>query len=399
MSIAPARVESDIDLFDEATLTNPYAAWRELRDLGPAAYLTREGFWFTGRYDVVRSALRDWETFSSASGIGMNDHVNAMWDKALINQDPPAHTEQRPLLTEKLSPHALKPIADTIQARADELVASLLERGAIDAVADLAHDLPVNIIMDLIGWPHEERDRILAMAAPWFETMGPANARAERAEPDVQAMMAYVHQAVVEDRLTPGGFGSNLVEAYKAGALPVEAAAGLLAGYIVAAFDTTIAAMAAGTWLFATNPEQWELVRADPDLVPNAVNEVLRLETPIQYFSRVTTRDVHLGEGVVIPEGARVMHGYGAANRDERHYPDPDRFDVRRRAADQLAFSYGRHACAGQGLAKMETTAVFTAMARHVGRVELDGDPVRQLNNTTRGFASVPVRLHPKGSS
>jgi cytochrome P450 len=392
-----AAVESDIDLFDPATLADPYPAWRELRDLGPAVFLSREGFWFTGRHDVVRGALRDWETFSSARGIGMNDHVNEMWSNALINQDPPAHTEQRALFNEKLSPHALKPVADTIQERADALVEGLLARGDIDAVSDLAHDLPVNVIMDLIGWPHDERDRILAMAAPWFDTMGPANTRAQDAEPAVGEMMGYVHQAVVEERLRPGGFGANLIEAHKAGALPVDAVVGLLAGYVVAAFDTTIAAIAAGAWLFATNPEQWEIVREDPAIVPNVVNEVLRLETPIQYFSRVTTRDVDLGEGVVIPEGARVMHGYGAANRDPRHYPDPDRFDVQRKASDQLAFSYGRHACAGQGLAKMETAAVFTAMARLVGRIELTGEPTLLLNNTTRSFASVPVRMEPAG--
>ena len=393
MSIAPVPVESDLDLFSEETLLDPYPAWRELRDLGPAAHLTRHGMWFLSRYDHVKAALRDWETFSSAQGIGLNDRANQASPHALINLDPPAHTQQRPLFTEKLSPHALKPVADTIQARADELVVALLERGEIDGVTDLAHDLPVNIIMDLIGWPHDERDRILEMAAPWFETMGPLNERSEHAEPNVQAMMGYLRQAVVEARLTPGGFGANLVEAHKAGALPIDAAVGLLAGYVVAAFDTTIAAIAAGTWLFATHPRQWEAVRAEPGLVPNAVNEVLRLETPIQYFSRVTTRDVDLGEGVVIPEGARVVVGYGAANRDERHYPDPDRFDVRRRAGDQLAFSYGRHACAGQGLAKLETTAVFAAMARHVQRIDLLGEPVLALNNTTRAFASVPVRL------
>jgi cytochrome P450 len=393
MSIAPAPVESDLDLFDTATLREPFPAWRELRDLGPAAFLARHDMWLLSRYDQVKAALRDWETFSSARGIGLNEPVNEAWSQALINLDPPAHTQQRPLFTEKLSPHALKPVADTIQARADELVASLLQRGEIDAVTDLAHDLPVNIIMDLIGWPHDERDRILEMAAPWFDTMGPANERCAHAQPQVQAMMAYLHQAVVEERLEPGGFGANLIEAHKAGALPIEGAVGLLAGYVVAAFDTTIAAIAAGTWLFAINPEQWEIVRAEPDLVPNAVNEVLRLETPIQYFSRVTTRDVDLGEGVVIPQSARVIVGYGAANRDERHYPDPDRFDVRRRAGDQLAFSYGRHACAGQGLAKLETTAVFSAMARQVRRIELVGEPVLALNNTTRAFASVPVKL------
>ena len=393
MSIAPVSVESDLDPFDEATLLDPLPAWREVRDLGPAAYLRRYDMWFLGRYDEVKAALRGWETFSSANGIGLNDAVNEAWSQALINLDPPAHTQQRPLFTEKLSPHALKPVADTIQARADDLVAGLLGRGDVDAVTDLAHDLPVNVIMDLIGWPHDERDRILEMAAPWFETMGPRNERAERAETRVQEMMAYLHQAVVEERLAPGGFGASLIEAHKAGAIPIEGAVGLLAGYVVAAFDTTIAAIAAGTWLFATHPDEWEIVRAQPDLVPNAVNEVLRLETPIQYFSRVTTRDVDLGEGVLIPEGSRVIVGYGAANRDERHYPDPDRFDVRRRAGDQLAFSYGRHACAGQGLAKLETTAVFTAMARQVRRIELVGEPVLAPTNTTRAFASVPVRL------
>ena len=393
MSIAPPAVESDLDLFDAATLRDPFPAWRELRDLGPAAYLVRHDMWLLSRYDQVKAALRDWETFSSARGIGLNEPVNEVWRQALINLDPPAHTQQRPLFTEKLSPHALKPVADTIQARADELVSSLLRRGAIDAVTDLAHDLPVNIIMDLIGWPHDERDRILEMAAPWFDTMGPANERCAHAQPQVQAMMAYLHEAVVEERLKPGGFGASLVDAHKAGVLAIEAAVGLLAGYVVAAFDTTIAAIAAGTWLFATNTSQWEIVRAEPDLVPNAVSEVLRLETPIQYLSRVTTRDVDLGEGVVIPEGARVIVGYGAANRDERHYADPDRFDVRRRAGDQLAFSYGRHACAGQGLSKLETNAVFSAMARQVQRIELVGEPVLALNNTTRAFASVPVRL------
>jgi cytochrome P450 len=112
-----------------------------------------------------------------------------------------------------------------------------------------------------------------------------------------------------------------------------------------------------------------------------------------QYFSRVTTRDVDLGEVVVIPQSARVLHSYGAANRDERHFPRPDEFDVRRRALDHLAFSYGTHACAGQGLARLEAEAVFRALAQRVTGIELAGEPVRALNNITRGFAHVPVRV------
>jgi cytochrome P450 len=161
----------------------------------------------------------------------------------------------------------------------------------------------------------------------------------------------------------------------------------------VAAFDTTISTIASGMWLFATNPDQWDAVRADPSLVPNAVTEIVRLESPIQYFSRVTTREVDLGDGVVIPAGARVLHSYGAANRDERHFPDPDRFDVHRGALDHLAFSYGTHACAGQGLARLEAHAVFSALAKRVTRIELTGEPARAVNNITRGFARVPVAI------
>jgi len=127
--------------------------------------------------------------------------------------------------------------------------------------------------------------------------------------------------------------------------------------------------------------------------VPAAVNEIVRLESPIQCFSRVTTREVDLGDGVVLPAGVRVLHSYGAANRDERHYADPDTFDIRRNPTDHLSFSYGIHACAGQGLARLEAHAILTALAGRVSRLDLDGEPVRALNNITRGFAHLPVRV------
>ncbi|WP_319336510.1 cytochrome P450 [Streptomyces sp. NY05-11A] len=120
---------------------------------------------------------------------------------------------------------------------------------------------------------------------------------------------------------------------------------------------------------------------------------MVRIESPIQVFSRVTTREADLGEGVVIPSGVRVLHSYGAANRDERHFPDPDRFDVRRNPVDHLGFGYGNHACAGQGLARLEVHAVLKALAARVERIELAGEPVRALNNITRGFGSLPVRV------
>ncbi|MGN9846084.1 cytochrome P450 [Nonomuraea sp. H19] len=372
---------------------NPYAAYQRLCDLGPAAYLTRHDMWFLSRYEQVRAALADWETYSSARGIGLNDGFNQAWATALINLDPPAHSEQRHLFTDRLSPQALRPVTQTIHDRASSLADRLASRGRFDAVADLAQDLPVHVIMDLIGWPEEGRDRLLDMAAGWFDSAGPLSDRTAASVPKVEALIGYLHQVVADEDLTPGGFGWTMLEAYKSGAIPVEAAVGLLAGYVVAAFDTTINLIASGTWLFATNPAQWDLVRADPSLIPGAVTEIVRMESPIQGFSRVTTRDVDLGEGVVIPAGARVLLSYGAANRDERHYPGPDTFDVRRNPVDHLSFSYGIHACAGQGLARLEAQAIFTALASRVQRIELDGRPERALNNITRGFARLPVRI------
>ncbi|GAA3772896.1 hypothetical protein GCM10022403_005070 [Streptomyces coacervatus] len=205
--------------------------------------------------------------------------------------------------------------------------------------------------------------------------------------------MGYLAEIVAKDDLVPGGFGSTLLEAHKAGRIPVERAIGLLAGYVVAAFDTTISAISSGMWLFARHPDQWELLRADPSLVPSAFHEIVRIESPIQVFSRVTTHEADLGEGVVIPPGARVLHSYGAANRDERHFPDPDRFDVRRNPVDHLGFGHGNHACAGQGLARLEVHAVLRALAARVRRIEPTGEPFRALNNITRGFRSLPLTV------
>ncbi|MFC4504695.1 MULTISPECIES: cytochrome P450 [Streptomyces] len=388
-----APLTSDLDLFSDQALADPYPQYRALRDLGPAVRLSRHGLWFVSRYEQVRSALADWETFSSAQGIGLNDGFNDAWGSALINLDPPAQTEQRKLFTDRLSPRALRPVAEDIDRRADELVAELVSRGSFDAVTDLAQDLPVHVIMDLIGWPEQGRDQLLDMAAGWFNSSGPACPRTAASVPKVEALMGYLAEVVAKENLVPGGFGWTMLEAHKRGEIPVEGAIGLLAGYVVAAFDTTISAISSGVWLFARHPEQWELLRSDPSLVPAAFNEIVRIESPIQVFSRVTTRDVDLGEGVTIPSGARVLHSYGAANRDERHFPGPDRFDVRRNPVDHLGFGYGNHACAGQGLARLEAHAVFKALAARVERIELAGEPVRALNNITRGFRSLPVRV------
>jgi cytochrome P450 len=206
--------------------------------------------------------------------------------------------------------------------------------------------------------------------------------------------MDFITKTYDENRLRPGGFGSTVAEAARAGEITREAAITLLAGYIVAAFDTTINAIGNGAWLFSQHPDQWRLVREDPSRVPAAFLEIIRIEAPLQHLARVTTREVDLGEGVVLPQGARVVVSYASANRDERHFPDPDRFDIERNPVDHLAFGLGNHTCAGQGLARLEGLAVFSALAKRGDGFTLTGPAERDPNSVTRGFSKLPMRMY-----
>lgn len=383
---------SSIDLYSDAVLADPFPSYRTLRDMGPAVRLEQVDAWFIGRFRDVRAALNDWGSFSSAHGIGLNPIINAAWNEALICQDPPIHTERRRVMTEVLSPVALKPLADTIGARAQALADRIVEMGEFDAVGDFAHDLPIGVVMDLIGWPDDVRPRLLVLAEGSWNAAGPDNPRMRDGLTQLGEMMDLIADIYDHDRVLPGGFAAQLIGHAHAGHITRETAIGMLAGYIVAAFETTISAMASGIWLFAQNPEQWRRLRDNPALAMQAANEIVRVESPLQNFSRVCTREVELGEGVVVPSGSRVILSYASANRDERQFADPDAFVIDRREKQNLGFGHGPHGCAGQGLARMELTAVFTALAARIDRFELAGEPCRAINNISRGFRRLPAR-------
>ncbi|HUN91579.1 MAG TPA: cytochrome P450 [Burkholderiaceae bacterium] len=390
----PVSHASDIDLFTDEALADPYPLYRALRDVGPAAWLNRHDVWFIGRHDSVRAALGDWQTWSSAGGVGLNPTINEAWKNALICVDPPVHTQMRTLITDRLGPRQLEGVQKTIVQRAERLASRIAAQRDFEAVTDVAHDLPIGVIMDLIGWPEDVRGGLLELAAGSFDACGPDNPRMRAALPRLEAMMAFIADTYDRGRLAEGGFGWTIADAARRGEIPREAAIGMLAGYVVAAFDTTIAAIANGLFRFAENPAQWERLRAEPALLPSAFNEIVRIDTPIQGFARVATRDVDMGGGVVVPEGSRAIVSYASASRDERRFPDPDRFDIGRRPLDHLGFGLGVHGCAGQSLARLEAHAVFGALARHVTRFELLEPPQRALNNVIRCHARIRMRAH-----
>jgi cytochrome P450 len=385
---------SDVDLFADDVLADPYPHYKALRDAGPLTYLTKYDVHVFSRYQQVRDALADWETFSSAEGVGLNDIFNQALTGTIIASDPPHHDDLRNVLSDRLSPRALRALGPDIKRRVEEHVEGLERRGSFDAVTDLARVIPVSIVLDLLGFPHEGRDGLMEWGEETFNAVGPANQRMQDALPKMQEMFGWLESTCTRDRMIPGGFATTIHEAADRNEIPREAVVPLMAGYSIPALDTTVSALASAVRLFAENPDEWDAVRADPGLIPSAFNEVLRMDAPVQLFTRVTHREYTI-DGHTLPVGTRVLVLYGSANRDERQYPDPDRFDVRRGANDHLTFGYGIHGCAGQGLARLEGHAVLAALAHRVKRFEITGEPTRKLNNSTRALSGLPVVVHP----
>jgi cytochrome P450 len=382
----------DGDIFTDEALLEPYEDYRALRELGPAVWLSQHGAYAVARYDEAKAVLMDGDTFRSANGIALNEPANQAILGCTLASDGELHAHLRQVVAHRLTPRALRPMKDTVTEKAEELVAALVEKGSFDAVADLARALPLSIVPDFIGWPQEGREHLLRWAGANFDSFGPMNARTERALPQCGEMAAYGAEIVRTRNVSPGSLGAGVLEAVDSGDISTEQAMMLMLDYLAPSLDTTISAVGSAVWLFAQNPDQWDLVRNDPGLIPNAVNEVVRIESPIRSFGRLTSRDTRIGD-VEIPEGSRVLVIYASANRDERRFDRPDEFDVTRaNAVHQLGFGMGEHGCAGAGLARMETESLLRALAPRVERFHLQGTE-RALNNLIRAFGRVDVTV------
>lgn len=387
-----ARQESDADLFSDDVLNNPYPTFAELRAAAPAVFMTTLRAWAIPRYAEAREALSNHEALCSGQGIALNEAANAIRrtpSSSVIASDPPRHGVLRSVLSESLAPKALRKLKADIERQADELVDEVLEKETFDAVKDLAERFPVQVVADLIGLPEEGRDQILIWADGAFNAAGPPGERTEQGIAHLQQQLAYLTTVATRHRLRPGSMGAAVYEAADRGDINADTILPLMSAYLSAGMDTTINAIGNAIWLFSQHPDEWAKLRHDPSLIPSAFNEVLRIESPLQWMSRVTTVDYDAG-GVIIPEGSRVALLFASANRDERKWNDPEKFDISRNAADHLALGYGIHGCAGQGLARLEAHAIFAALARRVERFDA-GEGHRRINNTARGFSSLMV--------
>jgi cytochrome P450 len=385
-------VRSEYDPYTDAALLNPWPGYKKLRDAGPAVWLTRYEMYALTRYDSVRRALMDWESFASHNGVMMNDQMNHLLRGNTLCSDGAEHDALRHVLVRPLTPRALRPVKEQIATEAEILVDRLVSEGTFDAATDLAHHLPVTVVSKLVGLPERGRERMLVWAQEMFNCFGPLNDRTIASFPVLEEMMKYATDEAVPGKLKPGSWAEGIHAAVTRGEVPAQACPAMMVDYLGPSLDTTIFAIGTAVWLFANHPDQWDLVRADPLLMPSAVNEVLRYDAPIQGFSRYIAHEVEL-DGTVMPAGSRAIVFYGAANRDERKYPDPDRFDIRRRPGDHLGFGVGPHACVGMNLARIEMLALFSALAKRIRRFTiLEEEPV--LNNVMRGFKTLRVSVN-----
>ncbi|MGW3958498.1 cytochrome P450 [Amycolatopsis sp. NPDC005003] len=381
------------DIYSPQAILDPYPHYANLRELGPVVWLPEQKVHALPRYAECKAVLLDDKTFVSGSGVALNLIANRLSRGTTLNSDGEDHARRRALVAHRLTPRALRAMREVVERQAAEIVEAALARRTVDGV-EVAGALPAAVVPDLVGWPAEGREHLLRWGAATFDVLGPLNGQAVQAVPAGLGMMRFAHTVAKQRKVLPGSMGDDLLRAADAGELAHAECPALMIDYLAPSLDTTLSAIASALHLFATHPAQWQLLKEDPGLIPNAVNEVVRFESPLRAFSRKVARDTEVA-GTALPAGSRVLVLYASANRDALAWDDPDTFDIRRDAARQLGFGHGTHGCAGQGLARLETQSMLRALVARVDRIEPAGPPEWARNNIIHRLGRLPIELIP----
>ncbi len=380
------------DLYADEGILHAYEHFQRIRDLGPVVELTATGALAVGRYQDARAILQDHKRFISSRGVALNDATNKAAAGIPLTLDPPEHTRLKKILDEPLTRPAVAELREQIEKEADGLIERLVSRDSFDGIEDLAQVLPVSIVSSLIGLPEEGRDSMLAWAAASHDVNGPSNARTERGSETFFGMIEYATNKVSPLNVRPGSWAARIYAAADEGRISREEISRLIISYVVPSLETTISATGHMLDLFGRNPDQWRLLRNNPELIPNAIEEVLRVRTPVRSLARYAAESVNV-DGIEIPRDRFVVVLYASANRDERKWQEPDKFDISRsNARDHLAFGMGVHRCSGQYLAKLEITSILNAMVKRIDSFEA-GPAVFCLNNILSTISKLPIYL------
>jgi hypothetical protein len=375
---------------------DPYPVYRVLRDEHPAHFSSEFGFWALSRYDDIVAALQDVETFSSTGALSVGAPKEVLDQiPMMMLLDPPRHDQLRALVNRAFTPRRVAELEPRIRGIAARRADDIADAGRCDLVERFSGPLPTTVIAELLGVPAEDglmfREKSTAIVTqdaqaggeldfmPAIELMGYMNAAFEerRARPRDDLMSALLAAEIDGERLSQSellGFAFLL---------------------LIAGNETTTNLISNAVELLDRHPDQRALLASDPSLLPAAIEEFLRFESPVQSLSRTLRRDVVVHDRK-LSEGDQVVLLYASANRDERHFDGPERFDIRRNDRSHLAFGFGTHFCLGASLARLEARVALEELLARLPDLRVDAGAGERLGGgVVRGWANLPVEFTP----
>jgi cytochrome P450 len=392
---------------DPAFIADPYPVYHQLRAAAPV-WQSPLGMWVMTRYEDVALVLRDKrfgknyaESMKRRYGENaLNEPAVASLARTMLVLDPPDHTRLRGLVTKAFTARRVEEMRPRIAAVVDQLIDRVAEKGAMDVIADFAHRLPVIVICDMLGIPEEDRGQFFDQYKVNSRLIDPVPLTREEMDAvndNGKVVGAYFDSLFERRRKDPkDDLTTQLVQAEEAGdrltTEELRANVGLL---FAAGHETTANLIGNGLLALQRNPEQWEALKADPSLIPNAMDELLRFDSSVQMTGRATLESVEVG-GVTLEKGASIVCFLGAANRDPAIYADPDKLDVRRQNIRPLSFGGGIHHCLGAQLARIEAHEAFAGLARRLPTLQITEliNPSWRRSFTLRGLTNLPATWH-----
>lgn len=397
------------DLFAPETIADPYPLFARLRDQHPVYWNAKYQLWVLTRYAEVEWAVRHPECFSSQvirtderppypavdpEDLPLFTEVRAFRADQLVEQDPPAHTAMRGVVHGFFTPTAMETWRPFVRRAVSDLVDGLESRGRMDVMADLAAPLPVRIIAEMMGVPHEDRDLLRDLADKLLYINRGEPYRLRPLMEGIRGMIEYVSPLVTHRARCPGqDFISVLAGGEREGVFSRHQVFVNTALLLFAGHETTMNLIGNGTLALLRHPDQWARLKADPvGMVRRATEECLRYDPPVKSTQRIAVADVPLGDEV-IRRGERLRWVIASANRDAAVFADPDAFDISRQPNPHLSFGTGIHYCLGATLARVEGQEVFRALAERLPNLDLDIETLEyQPSVQFRSLRSLPVR-------
>lgn len=391
------------DPYDFEIDTDPYPVWRRLQDEAPLYYNEKYDFYALSRFSDVEEALKDWQRLSSARGSVLEIIRNGVEipPGSILFEDPPSHDLHRSLLAKLFTPRQINALEPKIRRFCEESLDPLVGSGGFDFIADLGAQMPMKTIGMLLGVPEEDqeaiRDRIDAGLRLSDGEMPVERRRGGSLSfAGFEKYIDYRMEHPADDLMTEliqAEFVDVHGEKRTLGRAEIVGFVGLLAG---AGNETTTRLIGWAGKVLAENPDQRARLAADPSLIPQAIEELLRYEAPSPIQARYVVEDIEY-YGQTVPKGSILTLLNGAANRDPRRFEDPDRFDIDRKLDHHLSFGYGIHFCLGASLARLEGRVALEEVLKRWPEWEVDWENAVQAHTSSvRGWEKLPVRTTPE---